>query len=414
MTRPNMLFCEEDLDRQLANCKRRVGETVTDIPKDQFLISTDEDLLNHLLPELAVEPLVLHKDSISMNQHEAEIDVSRDLERYLSKAERRRPYYVPGIRLEIDIPFTGAEWIFRFRTNPYILTHPCADILSGYLRLTISQPQEANTNSFKEKYEHEIHLIDTWIEAAHNQVEAYNRSLHKDILNAARARRERLNKHEDIAALLDIPIAAKAGAPSINSIKVEVKQPMSLPTPPISGLKPEPGIADKVYEQILRFIRHQGRTFERTPKTYSVHGEEGLRDIVLGQLNGQFEGDAVGEAFRGKGKTDICIEQEDRAAFVGECKIWTGPKDAKLALDQLMGYLTWRDSKAALIIFNTKNKDFSKVLEALPNAVREHDLSLKALDCSEQGEWRVLMRSAEDEGRRVTVHIFAFDLYQSG
>ena len=37
-----------------------------------------------------------------------------------------------------------------------------------------------------------------------------------------------------------------------------------------------------------------------------------------------FDGRAVGEAFRHKGKTDICVEHENRAAFVAECKMWTG------------------------------------------------------------------------------------------
>ena len=32
-------------------------------------------------------------------------------------------------------------------------------------------------------------------------------------------------------------------------------------------------------------------------------------------------------------------------------------------------------------------------------------------NCDEPGEWRVLMRSKEDEGRRMTVHVFAFDLF---
>ena len=120
---------------------------------------------------------------------------------------------------------------------------------------------------------------------------------------------------------------------------METRRPPPLPVPPKTGLVPEPGIPDDTYEHILQFIRHQGRTFERTPATYSVHGEEGLRNIVLAQLNGYFEGDAIGEAFRGSGKTDICIEQDNRAAFVGECKLWTGPAGLIAALDQLLGYL---------------------------------------------------------------------------
>ena len=143
-----------------------------------------------------------------------------------------------------------------------------------------------------------------------------------------------------------------------------------------------------------------------------MHDEEDLRNIILAQLNGHFKGDAVGEVFRGRGKTDICIEQDNRAAFIGECKLWTGPASLTGALDQLLGYLTWRDSKASLIIFNSKNRNFSKILEVLPGTVRNHRLFVRDMLCEETGEWRVQMRSEEDEGRRVTVHVFVFDLYQ--
>ncbi len=77
------------------------------------------------------------------------------------------------------------------------------------------------------------------------------------------------------------------------------------------------------------------------------------------------------------------------------------------------GYLTWRDSKASVIVFNTRNRNFSKILPAIPDAIRDHALFVRDLTCEETGEWRVLMRSEENEGRRVTVHIFLFDLYEN-
>ena len=123
--------------------------------------------------------------------------------------------------------------------------------------------------------------------------------------------------------------------------------------------------------------------------------------------------EAVGEVFRRRGKTDICIEQDDRAAFVGECKIWTGPVGLCEALDQLLGYLTWRDSKASLIIFNLNNKNFSRILAVVPETLRRHPLFVSELPCHENGEWRVQMRSEEDAGRGVTVQLFVFDLHQS-
>ncbi len=71
-------------------------------------------------------------------------------------------------------------------------------------------------------------------------------------------------------------------------------------------------------------------------------------------LNGTYLGGAVGEAFRNNGKTDICIEEKNRAAFVAECKMWTGQKAIADALKQLDSYLTWRDCKTALIYFVRK------------------------------------------------------------
>ena len=261
-------------------------------------------------------------------------------------------------------------------------------------------------------YDEQIKMIRECVSRAQNQVMGYNESLPDLVQQAVNHRRDRLGRHNDIATLLDIPLATRPGAPSIAAVKVEVRRPPALPAPPRTGLAPEPGITDETFEHILRFLRHQGRTFERTPTTYAVHHEEDLRNIILAQLNGHFQGDAVGEAFRAKGKTDICIEQDNRAAFVGECKVWTGPASLVAALDQLLGYLTWRDSKAALIMFNSKNKGLTKLLETIPEALRTHSLLLRNLPCSEAGEWRVQMRSTEDAGRRVTVHAFVFNLYQ--
>ena len=89
--------------------------------------------------------------------------------------------------------------------------------------------------------------------------------------------------------------------------------------------------------------------------------EEALRNLVLVSLNCQYEGRATGETFRNKGKTDINIKEKNRAAFVAECKIWKGRKNFTAAIEQLLRYLTWRDSKTALLIFS-RNGDFKGVL----------------------------------------------------
>ena len=411
LTNRNVLFFEEDLHAQLRARQLSISSKVDNVPQDQFLISSEQELIEHVVASLTVEPVVLLEEGKTMDQREAQVDVSRDQTRYL-RPGRSGPFYIPGTQVEIDIPFTGEEWIFRYRPSIWSTVFPNADVRQGHLRITITQPHDADSSAFKVQYEREMKLIREYVDRSYTQVVAYNESLPNIAEQAIIGRRNRLSQHENIASLLDIPLATKPNVPSISPVKVEIRRPPSLPRPPKTGLVPEPGIRDESFEHILSFIRHQGRTFEQTPGTYAVHDEEDLRNIVLAQLNGHFRGEAVGEAFRGKGKTDICIEQDNRAAFVGECKLWTGPASIAAALNQLLGYLTWRDSKAALIVFNTLNKNFTNILQAMPSILQDHPLFLRGLPCKEAGEWRVQMRSEEDAGRRVMVHTFAFNLYQ--
>lgn len=406
-----MLFSEEDLDSQLRARQHRVAEAIDTIPKEQFLVSSDQEIADHVLPSLTVEPLVLEEDQITMDQTEAQVDVSGDRMRSF-RPGHRGPFYIHGTRVDVDIPFAGEQWIFRYRTNPYRSVFPHAEVKTGCIRVSISLPHDVEREKFKGLYERELQLIKNYVEASFDQVTAYNRALPQLVNQSITRRRKQLTSHANIAALLDIPLAAKADAPSVTPVKVAIRRPPPLAEPPKSGLSPEPGIAEETFEHILHLIRHQGRTFERTPSTYAVHGEEDLRNIMLAQLNGHFEGEAAGEVFRGRGKTDICIEEDSRAAFVGECKIWTGPTGLANALDQLLGYLTWRDSKAALIVFNSKNRHFSQLLQTVPDGLKSHPLYISEIGSAEPGEWRVRMRSEEDEGRRVVVHVFLFDLYK--
>jgi hypothetical protein len=279
------------------------------------------------------------------------------------------------------------------------------------LVITIEQPHDTAQEQFKQTFDSEIDLIRKFLGNAKNEVEYYNGQLPGVIRSLIQHRRQRLEKHKGIAALLDIPLQSKPGAPSFESIQIAPRSLPTLPVPPKTGLKPEPGISTETYEKILRIIRHETCTYESTPHTFAKLDEEELRDVILAHLNGHLEGKAAGEVFRRNGKTDICIQQENRAAFVGECKVWQGAGQVSGALDQLLGYLTWRDSKAAFVMFNKMVKDFSSVLENLPKAISEHRCFIRWLDCDQAGEWRASMRSIEDEGRTLTVHVFAINIY---
>jgi hypothetical protein len=126
------------------------------------------------------------------------------------------------------------------------------------------------------------------------------------------------------------------------------------------------------FEEALRLIRAAGVQMERSPSTTRHQSEEERRDWILVTLNSQFEGQAGGEVFNGAGKTDILIRERDRNVFVGECKIWRGAKQFKSAIDQILSYLVWRDTKAALILF-IENRDATSVIDTAEEALLSHE-----------------------------------------
>jgi hypothetical protein len=131
----------------------------------------------------------------------------------------------------------------------------------------------------------------------------------------------------------------------------------------------------------------------------------------LAHLNGHYSGGASGETFRRAGKTDIRIEDNKRAAFIAECKVWRGQKELAEGINQLLGYLTWRDCKAAIILFNKNIAGFTELLSKVPETCKSHPKFRKDLGVQSSGEWRYVFTSKEDDLREVTVHVFLLNLY---
>ncbi|WP_338954460.1 hypothetical protein [Spiroplasma endosymbiont of Polydrusus cervinus] len=75
-------------------------------------------------------------------------------------------------------------------------------------------------------------------------------------------------------------------------------------------------------------------------------------------------------------KTDILLKYNNENIFIAECKIWHGKKQLFFAINQLQSYLTWRDTKSALIIF-VKDKNISLIIEKINSTIIEHPQFIK-------------------------------------
>lgn len=216
------------------------------------------------------------------------------------------------------------------------------------------------------------------------------------------SRKARILNDRQVEDALGIPVqtSAQARPPvpaqrSLISLETRVAQ---------AGFVPEPMLEDAIYEDVLQVVRAWATSLERSPGTAAKLDEEELRDLLLGTLNGYWRGAAGGELFNGSGKTDILIRHNDRNAFIGECKVWRGPKTVESALDQLFSYLVWRDSKAALVVF-ISTKDPAATIDALHDAVAAHPahiLTKNAVNRASRGDY---IMTADAEGRRISLAV---------
>jgi hypothetical protein len=181
------------------------------------------------------------------------------------------------------------------------------------------------------------------------------------------------------------------------------------PKPPASTgpFVQEPVLDNSVYMEILQVIEDSGRVIERNPSLYQGKDEEGLRDYFIFQLEPRFEGSTTGETFNKSGKTDILMRYQGKNLFVAECKFWRGIKSYFEALDQLLGYLTWRDSKTSLICF-VDNKEITPVLETISEHTSEHVNFVRLKKRTQEGRFEFEFHLPGDHGRPVHVAVLCF------
>lgn len=163
------------------------------------------------------------------------------------------------------------------------------------------------------------------------------------------------------------------------------------------------------YEHILKVLQDMAVVMERSPSAFDTLGEEALRSHFLVALNGHYEGAATGETFNYEGKSDILIRVDGRNIFVAECKFWGGPNVLTATIDQLLGYTCWRDTKTAIVIFS-RNKNFTKVLEAIPTTVAAHRNFVRECGAAGDTGFRYVFSHRDDPNRELLLTVLAFDV----
>lgn len=382
---------------------------------DDYLLNVDEmDYKDYLIDKYSLDPLIVLKETESVSNPEEFIE---DLSQYNDAYAARWGRYRKGLRLTVSYQFEGNPQLFDVRPNPFSLisnkihvdnyNHSVSFNVEIFSDISNRGTAVAEFNKEKEDgYRRaftNLQNLNACLKRQNPEIEAYinqqfdfakKRITEKNVFFAA------IHANEGIrSSTYTIPVIKKRIYPIVTSHHYQ--------------LSPTPTISTKVYGDIIREINRFGHSVESKISLYKGKDEEALRDLFVANLESHFEFATVtSETFNHKGKTDILIRNaaDDSNLFIAECKIWHGEKKCLDAIDQLFDrYLTWRDSKVALILF-VKGKNFTDVLNTIRKTIPQHTYYKKELE-QKNGEssFSYLFKFPHDVKKNVYLEVIAFN-----
>jgi len=409
MGRDVLLFFKADAFSVQERQRRAVETEIAGMDGNRLLNTNVDDLVGYIVDKFRIDVPELDEANMKADQRESRRDVSGDPWRFAYHMGDERPVHVTGTEVIVEVPFSGDPQLFWVRPNTYDTAPPRGEVEGSTLtfRYWSDNPQADQLRAAIDRWKADVNRYLQW---QRDSFKAFNDGLAGMAGTAITRRREKLLANQNLVAGLGIPLKRRPGTVTTYTAP-EVRRKIAPKLPPASAgaFKPEPILEEAEYQHILDVIEGMVKVMERSPTAFHGIDEEALRTHFLVQLNGHYEGGATGETFNYQGKTDILIRSGDRNIFVAECKFWSGPAKLTEAIDQLLGYLSWRDSKAAILLFN-RNKDFSKVIEVIPGVVEAHPNFQK--DEGKRGEtaFRYAFRHRDDAAKTLHLTVMAFDI----
>lgn len=382
------LFGEKLISDYFSQIKSSLKKYI-ELQEESYLLNVNEtEFQNFLFERYSISPPIIKEADI--------------------RSDKKKDIYNGQNYIFLEIPFEGDQLLFEY--TPLTSRIDYYPVLIEENLLTIKLPFSENAQNIEKQFNARIDTLKYNLGNLKNDLEKFNLELKEIIKTQFNLKKQKFIKENEILSSINFPLKERANAPKTYVVP-EIKRKILIQEPIVSiksGI-PEPIISDTDYESILNIVDNMALVMERSPSAFVNMKEEDLRIHFLVQLNGQYEGQATGETFNLEGKTDILIRYEGKNIFIAECKFWHGKKELLEAVDQLLNYLSWRDTKTAIILFN-KNKDTSKVLNQIPEAIETHTNYIRREKYEKENSFRFIMKNKNDNEKTFILTIKLFDV----
>ena len=403
-------FREGDTFVTFRNIIENVVREIDALDNEYVLKVSDTELEDYYIDKVTIDPLVLDSENYYVDKQQGiRKDVSHDINRMAFGDER---IVVAGTQLDIAMHFSGDPMLWRVQPSTFSLSgYPEISIEDGKITFSITFADDsADPKRLKQQIESNVKSLAGAVQNLQRDVENHNRIAPTQIKAALERKKQKAKTASNALAGLGIPFKRKDSPPTFTVPTTRRATPAKRPPKvPTEKYEPEPVLDMAEYEHILEVIKSMGLVIERSPSSFATLDEEAIRTHFLLQLNGHYEGSATGETFNAVGKTDILIRVENKNIFIAECKFWRGPKVFSEAVNQLLSYLSWRDSKCALLVFN-KNKDSSAVRDSMHEIMESREEHRRTIFHNKNGDSRYIFVKADDPGKEIIITTQLFDI----
>ena len=401
------VFSEYELSGYLREQRNEIQSKINHKSEDYILNVNETEYINSLVDEYTVTPININFEKMFITDYEKKIpaeDFPRDIVVHEGKSYPRQA-------IVYHLPYTGNQYLLECSaTHQYLMWTTEVFLDNQCLCFEIVSLRD-NAEEIKRKVQEIIDNLKTQLGYLVSEVDRFNNSLPMVVKQLFQERKQRLLKKNKMVAALGVPVKKREDLPETYAIPTpEFRKSVNVePQVTEVGYKPESTLPDSEYQDILQTIHDVGKMFERLSSTYSGKDEEALRDHLLLYLEPRFEGSATGETFNSAGKTDILIRHESSNVFIAECKFWQGQKAYLETITQLLGYLTWRDSKSAVVVF-VRNKDLSSVLQTAEEVTSDHPNYLGFIDKKHDTWFNHRFHINGDPNREVKLGVLFFHI----
>ena len=381
---------------------------VRSFTEDQLLANSLEDLVQAVVDDKVPQPIVLHVEN-----HQIKNPILRPSSETgdgWAAAYRTAPSFPDRelIRGRLYVPYTGTRSAFDHRPNRMPVNMVEGVVTGGEVVLSVVvEPSTPAAVVEQRLLAQEQHLVE-WVKEVNREIVALDQSIRSKVTRLLQARLDVIKKRDDMAAAFTIQVR-----------EVEPERALDIPVKPTTVVlkaAPAPGASSErewrldqpIYDRMIQTITKYGHALERRPRSAHllIPDEETLRDWIMFNLSTNYEafdGSELfigGEVENGKGKTDILVRHQNRNAFIGECKFWAGPTRFGEAIDQLLGYTVWRDTKAAIILFIT-NKNATAAINSAAACLAAHAACKEVVASTDPNERRDYRFTSPADNERV-------------